>query len=125
MSTRKLAVGLSLMSVLAVGLLMSSGSVLGQGTSISIVKDAALKADKSYDPSPAQVKVGDTVTWTNDDSQIHTATSGTAGSADSGSVFDSKILSPGATFDFKFDKAGEYDYYCTMHPQMLGKVTVS
>jgi plastocyanin len=125
MSTRKLAVGLSLTSVLAAGLLMSSGSVLGQGTSISIVKDAALKADKAYDPNPAQVKVGDTVTWTNDDSQIHTATSGTPGSADSGSVFDSKILAPGATFNFKFDKAGEYDYYCTMHPQMLGKVTVS
>jgi plastocyanin len=47
------------------------------------------------------------------------------GAEDSGTVFDSSILSPKATFDFKFDLAGEYDYYCTLHPQMVGKVVVS
>lgn len=72
-----------------------------------------------------EVKVGGGVTLANDDSQIHTATSGTAGSEDSGSVFDSGILSSGANFDFVFDRAGTHDYYCTLPPQMVGKVTVS
>jgi plastocyanin len=81
--------------------------------------------DKAYSPNPAEVKAGESVTWTNDDSQIHTATSGAVGAEDSGKVFDSSILSPKATFDFKFDQPGEVDYYCTLHPQMVGKVVVS
>jgi plastocyanin len=92
---------------------------------VAIVANAATMGDKAYSPNPIEVKVGEGVTWSNDDSQIHTATSGAAGAADAGSVFDSGILSPDATFDFVFDKAGTYDYYCTMHPQMVGSVTVS
>lgn len=80
---------------------------------------------ETFLPNPVDIKVGGGITWTDDDSQIHTATSGTAGSADSGRVFDSGILSPGATFDFVFDKVGTYDYYCTLHPQMIGTVIVS
>lgn len=83
----------------------------------SIVPNAATMGDKAYSPNPIEVKVGDGVTWSNDDSTIHTATSGSVGSADSGSIFDSGILSPGATFDFVFDNTGTYDYYCTLHPR--------
>ena len=110
---------------------MSNLSVLAQEATLSLVKDvtipanAATMGDKAYSPNPVEVKVGGGVTWANDDSQIHTATSGSAGSAYSGSVFDSGILSPGATFDIVFDTAGTYDYYCTMHPQMVGTVNVS
>ena len=99
--------------------------VSAQGASITIQPNSATLGDKAYVPNPAEVKVGESVTWTNDDSQIHTATSGTVGGEDSGSVFDSGILSPKATFDFTFDTAGEYDFYCTLHPQMFGKVVVS
>jgi plastocyanin len=110
---------------------MSGLSVMAQEATPSLVKDvtipanAATMGDKAYSPNPVEVKAGGGVTWSNDDSQIHTATYGSIGSADSGSVFDSGILSPGATFDFVFDTAGTYDYYCTMHPQMVGTVTVS
>lgn len=125
MSTIKIAVVLSVFSVLAVGSSMGHTLVYAQGTSVSIVPNASTLGDKAYSPNPAEIKAGETVTWTNDDSQIHTATSGTVGTEDSGTVFDSSILSPKATFDFKFDQAGEYDYYCTLHPQMVGKVVVS
>lgn len=125
MSTIKIAVVLSLFSVLAIGLSMGNIFVYAQGASVSIVTNAATLGDKAYVPNPAEVKVGESVTWTNDDSQIHTATSGAVGAEDSGSVFDSGILSPKATFDFKFDQPGEYDYYCTLHPQMFGKVVVT
>lgn len=120
-----MAVVLSVFSVLAGGLSTGHALVYAQGVSVSIVPNASTMGDKAFSPNPAEVKVGETVTWTNGDSQIHTATSGEVGAEDSGKVFDSKILSPKATFDFNFDKAGEYDYYCTLHPQMVGKVSVS
>jgi plastocyanin len=125
MSTIKIAVVLSVFSVLTVGSSMGHTLVYAQGASVSIVPNASTLGDKAYSPNPAEIKAGETVTWTNDDSQIHTANSGTVGAEDSGKVFDSSILSPKATFDFKFDQAGEYDYYCTLHPQMVGKVVVS
>jgi plastocyanin len=103
----------------------ATGSQERGSISVSIVPNAATMGDKAYSPNPIEVKVGGGVTWSNDDSQIHTATSGSVGSAESGSVFDSGILSPGATFDFVFDKAGTYDYYCTLHPQMVGSINVS
>jgi len=125
MSTTKIAVVLTVFSVLVVGLSIGPVFVSAQGASITIQPNSATLGDKAYVPNPAEVKVGESVTWTNDDSQIHTATSGTVGGEDSGSVFDSGILSPKATFDFTFDTAGEYDFYCTLHPQMFGKVVVS
>lgn len=125
MSTIKIAVVLSVFAVLAVGFSMGHAFVYAQGVSVTIQPNSATLGDKAYVPNPAEVKVGESVTWTNDDSQIHTATSGAVGAEDSGSVFDSGILSPKATFDFTFDTAGEYDYYCTLHPQMFGKVVVS
>ena len=125
MSTTKIAVVLTVFSVLVVGLSIGPASVSAQGASITIQPNSATLGDKAYVPNPVEVKVGESVTWTNDDSQIHTATSGTVGGEDSGSVFDSGILSPKATFDFTFDTAGEYDFYCTLHPQMFGKVVVS
>ena len=125
MSTIKIAVVLSVFSVLVGGLSVGHALVYAQGASVSIVPNASTMGDKAYSPNPAEVKVGETVTWTNDDSQIHTATSGQTGNADSGSVFKSPILSPKDTFPFKFDTAGEYDYYCELHPQMVGKVVVS
>jgi plastocyanin len=132
MSTIKIALAvMSLSFIMASGLSLGSTSVLAQQAGVSLVKDvsivknAATMGDKAFSPNPVDIKVGGGVTWTNDDSQIHTVTSGTVGSNNSGSVFDSKILSPGATFDFVFDKAGQYDYYCTLHPQMVGSVAVS
>ena len=125
MSTTRIALVLGIFSALAVGLSIGQVSVYAQGASVSIVPNASTMGDKAFSPNPAEVKAGESVTWTNDDSQIHTATSGAVGAEDSGKVFDSGILSPKATFDFKFDQAGEVDYYCTLHPQMVGKVVVS
>jgi plastocyanin len=125
MSLTRIAVVLGVFSVLAIGLSIGQVSVYAQGASVSIVPNASTMGDKAFSPNPSEVKAGESVTWTNDDSQIHTATSGAVGAEDSGKVFDSGILSPKATFDFKFDQAGEFDYYCTLHPQMVGKVVVS
>ncbi|MGH9952095.1 MAG: cupredoxin domain-containing protein [Nitrososphaeraceae archaeon] len=104
----------------------TTGSQESRSISVSIVKDAALKGDKAYQPNPIIIKVGQELTWTDDDSQIHTSTSGTGpGDAGSGNVFDSGILSPGTSYSFTFDEPGEIPYYCTLHPQMIGTVSVS
>jgi plastocyanin len=123
----KFVVGVA--TLLLSSLVVSNFSVMAQSATlvkdVTIPMNAATMGDKAYSPNPIDVKVGQGVTWSNDDSQIHTATSGAAGAADAGSVFDSGILSPEATFDFVFDTAGTYDYHCTMHPQMVGTVNVS
>ncbi|MDQ3967200.1 MAG: plastocyanin/azurin family copper-binding protein [Thermoproteota archaeon] len=77
----------------------------------------------AYQPNPVQVSTGATVTWTNDDAQPHTATSGENATPDG--TFDSSIMAPGATFDFTFTEAGEYPYFCMLHPNMVGTVSVS
>ena len=102
------------------------------GTKISIVPGASTLVDKAFSPNPANIKVGDNVTWTNDDTMFHTVTSGTGTSdTNKGKEFDSGLSGPttltttGKTFDHKFTTAGEFPYFCQLHPTMVGKVVVS
>jgi plastocyanin len=81
------------------------------------------EADECFIPSTVEIGVGGTVTWTNDDTAAHTVTSGTATDGPDG-VFDSSIFMAGKTFEHTFDEAGEYDYFCVVHPWMTGKVIV-
>jgi plastocyanin len=74
--------------------------------------------DIKFNPSTVNVKVGDTVTWTNDDSVGHDVTSDTFKSGGAGGIGN------GQTFDHKFDKAGTFKYECTVHPGMTGTVVV-
>jgi plastocyanin len=74
--------------------------------------------DIKFNPSTVNVKVGDTVTWTNDDSVGHDVTSDTFKSGGAGGI------GGGQTFDHKFAKAGTFKYECTVHPGMTGTVVV-
>ncbi|HJS68400.1 MAG TPA: plastocyanin/azurin family copper-binding protein [Nitrososphaera sp.] len=93
------------------------------GTKVSITQGAASKTTDAYDPNPVQAKVGSKVTWTNDDSTPHTATSGKDSKPDG--TFDSSTLAQGKSFSFTFEEAGEYPYFCTLHPTMVGTVSLS
>jgi plastocyanin len=73
--------------------------------------------DFAFAPGNLQVPIGATVTWTNYDDAPHTATS-KDGSWDTG------ILNKGEQKAIRFDKAGEYEYYCTVHPSMAARLTV-
>ena len=111
------------------GFAVTSASAQGE-TKVSIVSGASTMADKAFSPNPVNVKVGDTVTWTNDDSQAHTVTSGNSSDPDKGKVFDSSpnfnpLLSPKQTFQHNFTTAGDFPYFCQVHPTMIGKVVVS
>jgi plastocyanin len=100
----------------------------GGGTSVSIVSGASSLTNTAYNPNPVQVKVGSKVTWTNNDSQPHTVTSGSNGQPDN--KFNSSpnfnpLMNQGQTFSFTFTQAGDYPYYCLLHPNMVGTVNVS
>lgn len=95
---------------------------LNQGASVSIGQGSSLTTD-AYSPNPVQLSVGGTVMWTNDDSVPHSATSGENATPDG--FFDSGIMAPGATFEHTFTEAGEYPYFCLLHPNQVGTVRVS
>src|SRR5215204_4373575 len=98
------------------------------GTSVSIASGSSSLTDTAYQPNPIQVSVGNTVTWTNNDSQPHTVTSGSNGQPDNkfnSSPNFSPLLNPGQTFSFTFTQAGDYPYFCMLHPNMVGTVSVS
>ena len=96
------------------------------GNSVTISPGSSVPSNgKFFVPDTLTVSKGTTVTWTNGDSTLHTVTSGSAESGNSGSEFDSSYLAAGKTFQHQFNTAGTFDYYCTLHPYMKGKVVVS
>jgi plastocyanin len=92
------------------------------GASVSIVSGSSSMTSNAYSPNPAQVSVGGTVTWTNDDSVPHTVTSGENVTPDA--IFESGVMAPAATFEHTFTEADEYPYFCLLHPNMVGTVIV-
>jgi plastocyanin len=75
-----------------------------------------------YSPDSIEIQVDDTVMWTNTDTAAHTVTSGKDATPDG--VFDSSLFMSGNTFEFTFDKAGTYPYFCMVHPWMSGEIIV-
>jgi amicyanin len=71
----------------------------------------------SFGPTELKVAVGTTVTWTNRDDIPHTVVS-------NDKVFKSKVLDSDEKFSFTFTKAGTYEYFCSIHPHMTGRVVV-
>jgi plastocyanin len=69
----------------------------------------------AFEPPVLNIKAGEIVTWTNEDSVTHKIKSDT---------FNSNDLITGNFFQFKFDNAGTYDYFCSIHPSMKGKIIV-
>jgi plastocyanin len=87
-----------------------------------------------FNPSTTTVKVGETVTWRNDEPIGHTVTSGkymgidkTTGlrsSQKADGMFNAKLDGKGKTFSFTFTKPGTYTYYCDIHQGMNATITV-
>jgi len=81
------------------------------------------ETNECFLPYEVTIAVGDTVTWANDDTAAHTATSGSPVDGPSG-VFDSSLVLAGSSFSFTFNEAGTYEYFCMVHPWMAGFVIV-
>jgi len=80
--------------------------------------------DECFSPARVSINAGDTVEWANIDTAAHTVTGGSPAMGPSG-VFDSSLLMASANYAFTFDEAGSYDYFCMVHPWMVGSVSVN
>ncbi len=92
-----------------------TGSQTAPSTTSS--QNAVQIKNMSFSPATLTVKVGDKVTWTNQDSIGHSATAGD-------NSFDTGVLSTGQSGSASFNKAGTYTYHCSVHPTMKGTIVV-
>jgi plastocyanin len=80
--------------------------------------DISVKIDNfTFTPAEAEVAVGTTVVWTNGDDIPHTV-------VDADHKYKSSALDTGDTFSHTFTEPGTYEYFCSLHPHMTGKIIV-
>ncbi len=87
-------------------------------TGSTVTTNAVNIKNMAFTPDNITVKVGSTVTWTNEDNTVHTVT------ANDGS-FASDSLANGKSYSHTFNTPGTYKYRCVIHPNMTGIVTVT
>jgi len=136
MMNSKIAVAIRLAVILVAAILMpptttTATAILAYAVeeiAADITEGSSAKTIDAYSPNPIDARIGDTIIWTNRDSTPHTVTSGQNGQPDGS--FDSSpnfnpLMAPGQTFEHTFTEAGEYPYYCALHPNMVGTVIVT
>jgi plastocyanin len=104
-----------------------TGGGAAAGATINILEGASTQGSPAYDPAELTAKVGDEINVVNQDTVPHTVTSGTGSSdANKGQAFDTSIIIGGesGTISLAEVDPGQYDYFCTVHPYMTGKLTV-
>jgi plastocyanin len=126
---RRILLALCAVLALALGLAACGGGDDNGGGSTSTTSSSAASSSGGgvtikmqniqFAPKDTTVKVGQKVTWTNDDNTDHNVT------ADSGADFKSKDFGSGGTFEFTPDKAGTIKYECTIHPGMTATLNVT
>ncbi len=89
----------------------------GSSTPITIPTGASTLGNRAFSPDATDVAAGTTVTWTNTDSVEHTSTS-------DGTGWNSGAIAPRGQFSRTFPDAGTFSYHCSIHPGMVGTVTV-
>jgi len=92
-----------------------------------VVQRAAAQSRSSYrrvtingfvfNPAVLEVSPGEAVSWVNDDGAPHSI------AVKNGALSDT--IMPGSTYSAKFDELGSYDYLCSIHPYMTGKILVT
>ncbi|MCQ4079371.1 plastocyanin/azurin family copper-binding protein [Streptomyces sp. RB6PN25] len=99
---------------------MPASSPAGGAPNVPVAGNAVSIKNFAFSPAVLKVKVGTTVTWTNQDGDAHTVTS-----AGSGGPLKSAPLTTGATYSYTFTKPGTYAYFCSIHPFMTATVEVT
>lgn len=99
-------------------------------TTIAMLAGASVQGSPDYGPDNAEVPLGNKVVWRNDDTAIHTSTSGT-GTADpeNAALFDTGLVNPGessAPVELEGVSVGDViNYYCFVHPFMVATLTIT
>jgi len=92
-------------------------TTLGSPTTGATGDEASIVISGFAFNGPATISAGTAVTVTNDDAVPHTWTS-------EDGAFNSGTLAGGETFDFTFENPGEFAYFCSIHAEMTGSITV-
>ena len=103
-----------------------SGTTAG-GPTINILEGSSIQGSPDYDPEELTASAGAEVTVVNQDTLPHSVTSGTSPQdPESAQLFDTSLINGGesATLSLAQVAAGQYDYYCMVHPYMTGKLVV-
>jgi plastocyanin len=99
----------------------------GGAVTLTILEGSSIQGSPDYDPDELTVAAGSDVTVMNQDTLPHTVTSGTSPTdPNSAQLFDTSLINGGesATLSLAQVAAGQYDYYCMVHPYMTGKLVV-
>jgi len=142
----ELAIICGILAVVLVGLKLAHGAGSNDTTNTSVVNpppemaginntltannvtivagSSSPKNENHFVPPVLHANEGTTVTWTNEDSVLHTVVSRAHAAGTSFPEFDSEYIGPNDTFKYTFSTAGTFDYYCVLHPFMKGKVVV-
>ncbi len=103
----------------AMGALVLAGLLLALAAGGARAEEAVVRIDNfTFSPPNLTIPVGTTVTFENADDIPHTVVAKTG-------AFRSKALDTGDHFSFTFAKAGDFAYFCSLHPHMQGKITVT
>ncbi len=97
----------------------AAGGAAGAANAPAATGNAVAIKNFAFDSANLTVRVGATVTWTNQDGDAHTVVSSGSG------PLHSPTLDSGDTYQYTFTKAGTYSYLCSIHPFMLGSVRVT
>jgi plastocyanin len=101
----------------SLGAALAFNAALSLFSGMALAEPLAVTIDNfTFAPAQLTVKVGTTVTWTNHDDIPHTVVS--AGK------FRSKALDTDDSYSFTFTTAGDYQYFCSLHPHMTGMIKV-
>lgn len=118
----------SVLTITAAGAVNTTGGGgAAAGPTINILEGSSVQGSDDYDPDTLTAKVGDEVNVVNQDNVPHTVTSGTGVSdANKGTLFDTSFINGGESAKISLAEVdpGLYDYFCTVHPYMTGKITV-
>jgi len=94
---------------------------------IKILQGASVQGSSDYGPDPATASSDALVTWINEDSTLHTASSGKGpNDAEKGKLFDTGFLQPNGKYSIPAADIGkgQHAYFCEIHPYMMGMITV-
>ncbi|MFZ1041856.1 MAG: hypothetical protein WCA79_09765 [Anaerolineales bacterium] len=97
----------------------ANGTIVAPTATPASSNDAVSITGAGFQSNALMVKVGTSVSWTNNDSATHTVTSDTSG------VFDSGPINQGTTYKFTFTQAGMFNYHSMSDPSMTGTITVT
>jgi len=114
---RQVRILIPLVWLAAALVLRATAGVAGGASDTRASRVAVAIENYEFQPDPITVAVGSTVVWTNRDEVNHNVVS-------KDRLFSSPELEPGHHFEFTFQKSGRFDYFCSLHPEMKGRVIV-